>query len=239
MSRGVDVLVIAPHPDDAEIGCGGSIVRWVEAGLRVGVVDVTAGEAGTLGSPAQRAEEAARATALLGLAHRENLGLPDAAVDPGGATVRALVEVIRRLRPTWLLAPNAVDPHPDHEAVARACRQSMFHAGLARFEPQAGPAFRPRVMLRYAINDCSAPTFCLDISAWFERKRAAIACYVSQLPSAPADRGHFLRGRDALSRIEVRDGFFGSQCGCDFAEPLWTDQPIAIDRLVPLLGVRS
>ena len=233
----LDVLAVAAHPDDAEIGCGGTLLRLVAAGYTVGVVDCTRGESGSRGSPEIRAAEAAAAAARLGLAHRENLGLPDGFVAAGDDdALRRLVTALRRLRPRWLFAPYPVDAHPDHEAVAGLCRRAFFHSGLARVFPEAGAAKRPEVLLRYAGNDLATPALCVDISAFAAAKRDLIACYASQIGRTPAERAHYLRGLDPISRAEARDRFYGAACGVAAAEPLWTDGPVSLDLLAPLVA---
>lgn len=231
----VDALVVGAHPDDAEIGCAGAMLRMTDAGLRVAVVDCTRGESASRGTPALRAEEAARAAALLGLCARQNLGLPDGRVADDEAALRALVGALRRLRPRLLLAPFPIDAHPDHEAVAAACRRAFFHAGLRNLLPELGPPWRPRALLRYAGNDGAVPTFCVDIDVLVDRKRAVLECYASQIGRSPDERAHYLRGADHVERALVRDRYYGTLCGCGHAEPFWTDGPFALDALAPLV----
>jgi bacillithiol biosynthesis deacetylase BshB1 len=232
----VDVLVLAAHPDDAEIGCGGTILRLTAAGRRVAVVDATRGEAATRGSPELRAAEADAASALLGLCARENLGLPDGRIEAGEAATAQVVEVLRRLRPRLLLAHLPTDVHPDHVAVAELARRAFFLAGLAKVRPEAGPPHRPRLLLRFFGNDAREPGFCVDVSAFAERKRAAVACYASQIPATAAERAHFVRGLDPIQRFEARDRWFGAQCGVAAAEPFVVDGPASLDELAFLLG---
>lgn len=231
-----DVLVLAAHPDDAEIGCGGTILRLTGAGRRVAIVDATRGEAATRGTPRTRAEEARAASAVLGLSARENLGLPDGAVAVDDASVRAVVEPIRRLRPRVLLAHLPVDVHPDHVAVAELARRAYFHSGLRNFAPDAGPPHRPRLLVRYFGNDAQPPSFCVDVSSVFDRKRDAVACYRSQIPDDEEGRAHFVRRLDPVERFEARDRWFGAQCGCVAAEPFVVEGPTSLDDLAFLLG---
>lgn len=233
----VTLLVVGAHPDDAEIGCGGLILRLTRAGHRVAVVDCTRGESASRGSVEQRAAEAAQAADRLGLCGRENLGLPDGFVEDDDTALRALVAVLRRLRPQLLLAPHPVDAHPDHVVVAQACRRAFFHAGLARIWPELGAAGRPRALLRYAGNDLAGPpTVCVDIAGVAADKRAVLECYQSQIGRGEAGRAHYLRGADHVERAEVRDRYFGMLCGCGAAEPLWSEGPVSLDALAPLLA---
>jgi bacillithiol biosynthesis deacetylase BshB1 len=232
----VDVLVLAAHPDDAELGCGGTILRQIDAGRRVAVVDATRGEAGSRGTVETRAEEAARATSLLGLCARENLGLPDSAIAVTDEAVTAVVRVLRRFRPRVLLTHAKPDVHPDHVAVADLATRAFFLSGLARFDADAGlRPHRPRLVARFLGNDAVPAGFCVDITAVQDRKRDVIACYASQIPAAHEERGHFVRALDPMERVEARDRWFGMQSGVATAEPFALDGPASLDELAFLI----
>lgn len=227
-----DVLVLAAHPDDAEIGCGGTILGLTDAGRSVAVVDMSRGENATRGTPELRAREAEASAALLRIAERRNLGLPDAGIVVDDAATRAVVREIRRLRPTLMFAPLERDAHPDHEATARIARRALFLAGLQKVFPDLGAPHRPRRLLHYFGNDPAEPTFCVDISALVERKRAAIECFASQIAAGT----HFARGSTPLERCEARDRYFGSICGFAAAEPFVADGPLPLHGLDGLLA---
>ena len=231
----VDVMVLATHPDDAEIACGGTIMKLVAQGRRVGIVDMTRGEMSTRGTPDQRAEETAAATKLLGVQWRSNLGLPDTAVKDDDEALSAVVGAIRDLRPEILLAPLPKDAHPDHEESGKIARRAYFHAGLKNVFTELGAAFRPRLLIHYFSNDDIAPTFCVDISEHAAQKRKVVNCYVSQITMGDDDRGHLLRGLHLLERCEARDCYFGSICGCSAAEPFVVDGPLPLRDLAVLL----
>ncbi len=227
--NGCDVLVLAAHPDDAEIACGGTILKLVAEGKKVVIADMTRGEKGTRGSQEQRDQESAAATEMLAVHDRVNLGLPDTAVRDDEAALEAVIAVIRCHRPTLLLAPIAKDVHPDHEATGSVARRAFFHSGLKNVLPDLGEAFRPKLMICYMSNDAIEPTFCVDISDRVEAKRKVVECYASQF--GQSDRKHFIRGLDPLERTETRDRYFGSMCGCAAAEPYSIDGPFLIDDL--------
>lgn len=233
MSQPCDVLVLAAHPDDAEIGCGGTILGLIDAGRRVAIADMTRGEMGTRGSPEQRAIECQRATKLLGVQDRRNLGMPDAGLRESDDTVQAVVAVIRELRPKLFLVPLVHDAHPDHEAASRIAKRAFFLAGLKNFRAELGAAHRPAFMLSYLGNDHVEPSLCLDISARVERKREVIACYGSQVGTG--ETSHFLRGLDPLERTEARDRYFGAICGYQAAEPFVFAGPLPLADLSSLL----
>lgn len=226
----VDVLVVAPHPDDAELACGGAILRLGGSGLAVGVVDLTRGEAATRGSPRLRAEEAAAAGRILKLAERHNLGLPDARLTDDEPSARPLVAALRRMRPALLLAPAVEDLHPDHAAAGRLARRAFFLAGLANYHGELGPPARPKMMLTYPLHDPIRPVVCVDISAVAERKLEAIRCYASQLGP-----GSHRTGLDPLARAQARDAYYGALIGCAAAEPYGAHGPVRLDDLTCLL----
>lgn len=230
---GTDAMVLGAHPDDAEIGCGGTILQLVDAGRRVVIVDATRGERGTLGTAEDRSAECAAATARLGVAGRHNLELPDTELAADAESTLRLVRVLRRERPRLLLAPLPVDVHPDHVALARLAERAFFHSGLAHYAPDAGAPFRPRLLLRYPGNDPVEPTFCVDISAVAARKIEVIRCYRSQV--GLADTSHLVSGLDLLDRARVRDRFYGSRIRTEAAEPFWLDGPLPLRDLSLLI----
>jgi bacillithiol biosynthesis deacetylase BshB1 len=132
MREALHVLAIGAHPDDVEMSCGGTLIRLVREGYRVGVVDCTRGELGSRGNPELRAREAELAAQIMGIHVRENLGLPDGNIPLTAEAVAALVRVLRRWRPQILLLPPPVERHPDHERVHQLVRMAWFHSGLAK-----------------------------------------------------------------------------------------------------------
>ena len=222
----VDVLVFGPHPDDIEIGLGGTIALHTAAGHRVGLCDLTVGEMSSNGTPAQRQAEAAAAAAVLGAAWRENLGWPDGAIAPTPETIRSAVDLIRRARPRTIAVPYWDDRHPDHVASSHVLRSAVFTSGLRRYE-SADEAWRPDWLCYYFINDGATPSFVVDVSAHYQRKRQALDCYRSQF--APhEDEAVATRLTAATFRqlIESRDAQFGALAGVAFAEGLVVREPI-------------
>src|SRR5512147_3155891 len=142
----LDVLAIFAHRDDAELTCGGTLIKLASQGRRTGVLDLTEGEMGSRGSAALRAEEAERAAAIMGLSVRENLGLPDAGIVNTPETRRLLTRALRRLRPAIVIAPAQQGRHPDHRATSELVRDACFVSGLAKVEPDL-EKHRPRKVL--------------------------------------------------------------------------------------------
>ena len=188
----IDLLAFGPHPDDAEIGAGGTLLRAAEAGAKTGVVTLTRGEMGSRGGPAERAAEFDAAAAGLGLAHHAMLDLPDGRLTSDERSREAVARVLRDLRPSVVLAPYWEDRHPDHLAASRIVQDAVFLAGLARYDTGQAP-HRPGEIVYYMVSWEFEPSFVVDVSAQFERKLAALRCYGSQSPQPRPERG---RARD-------------------------------------------
>lgn len=231
---GVDVLAVGPHPDDVELGCGGTLLKLLRHGHTAAVVDATRGEKGSRGTVADRDREAAAATARLGLQQRRNLGLPDTAVRASDEATRLLVAVLRELRPRLLLAPALQDLHPDHGGTAELCTRAHFFAGLRNFAPELGAPYRPRLLLRYPGNVPLEPLLCVDISDVAAEKAELIGCYASQLRGGT--EGHLVQGTDLLGRARVRDQFWGMRIGVAAAEAFVGDGPLPLTDLRALIG---
>jgi bacillithiol biosynthesis deacetylase BshB1 len=169
----IDLLVFGPHPDDIEIGLGGTVARHAAAGHTVGLCDLTRGELSSNGTVEQRQAEAAAAARALGAAWRENLGWPDGGIEPLPALVRSAVDIIRRHRPRSIAIPYWDDRHPDHVAASNVLRTAVFRSGLRRFDIGAEP-WRPEWLCYYFINDAATPSFVVDVSDHYERKRKSL-----------------------------------------------------------------
>ena len=228
----LDVLVVAAHPDDAEISVGGTILLFVRAGARVGIVDVTRGEMGTRGSREDRARETEAASAMLGIALRENLDLPDGRVVDDVAARERLAALVRRHKPELLIAHHERDLHPDHAASGRLAGEAWYLAGLRRLAEQAGAdgAHRPRRLLRFSGHVPFEATFVADVGPVWEDKRRAVLAYGSQLaPADDRDDGrHFLFGADILQRMETRARYWGERIGVQFGEPFLAEAPLPL-----------
>lgn len=229
-----DVLAFGPHPDDIEIAAAGTLLRLIQQGHTVSLVDFTRGEKGSRGTASDRDVEAEAAASQLGVQQRHNLGLPDTGIRDDDATIDLLVGALRTARPRLLFAPLAKDVHPDHTAAAMAVDRAFFLAGLKNHAPHLGAPWRPSVCLRYPGNQPVEPTIVVDISDLAEAKAAVVRCYASQL--TPPDRSHLVQGLDLLERAEVRDRFFGARIGVRAAESFWHDGPLPLRAVGALLG---
>ncbi len=222
----VDVLVFGPHPDDIEIGLGGTVAVHVAAGQRVGLCDLTAGELSSNGTPSERRAEALAAAAILGADWRECLGWPDGAIAQTPDTIRSAVDLIRRARPRAIAVPYWDDRHPDHVASSHVLRKAVFTSGLRRYESAEAP-WRPDWLCYYFINDGATPSFVVDVSAHYQRKREALDCYRSQFaPAGDAAVPTRLTASTFRQLIESRDAQFGALAGVAFAEGLVVREPI-------------
>jgi len=222
----IDLLVFGPHPDDIEIGLGGTVARHTAAGHRVGLCDLTRGELSSNGTPEQRQAEAAAAARVLDALWRENLAWPDGGIDQTPPMIRAAVDVIRRHRPRTIAIPHWEDRHPDHVAASHVLRTAAFRSGLRRFDTGADP-WRPEWVCYYFINDSSAPSFVVDVSDQYHRKREALECYRSQF--APVEEGAVATRLTAATfrqLVESRDAQFGALAGVAFAEGIVVREPV-------------
>lgn len=232
-----DILVIVPHPDDAEISCGGTIAAQVRLGASVVVVDATRGELGSRGTPEQRAQEAASAATALGLAGRENLGLPDGAIrDDPDARLR-VVDCLRRHRPRVVIVMSGHARHPDHVALARLVAPAIKAAELHGLQvPSGAPAHRGmRLWAVEAELRLEHPAFLVPLTAadW-ERKLRAIRCYGSQLHAPQASGPETTISRpDFIEWIDRRGRAWGREADAPYAEAFASthDVPIAPDLL--------
>jgi len=222
----VDLIAFGPHPDDIEIGLGATIARHTDAGYHVGLCDLTAGELSSNGTPEQRRGEADAAARVLRVAWRENLGWPDGGIARTPESIRSAVEFIRRHRPRTIAVPYWDDRHPDHRAASEVLRVAAFTSGLRRYET-SGPAWRVEWICYYFINDSAPPSFVIDVSAHYERKRQALACYASQFSPPTGDAVPTrLTAATFHQLIESRDAQFGALAGVAFAEGIVVKEPV-------------
>jgi bacillithiol biosynthesis deacetylase BshB1 len=235
----VDILAIAAHRDDVELTCAGTLLKASDAGYRTGILDLTAGESGTRGSAALRADEADKAAKVLGVVERRNAALPDAHIENSGETRRAIVEQIRHFAPRVVILPFPVGRHPDHRIASELGRDACYLAGLMRYDAEGTP-HRPHKVL-YALSyreDPVKPTFVVDISPQFERKLAAIKCYASQFDGAKAAGEIFPTGQDLYSLVATQNAHYGSLIRKRYGEPFFTQETLEIEDVVQL-GVQS
>jgi bacillithiol biosynthesis deacetylase BshB1 len=235
----IDLLAIAAHPDDVELTCGGTVLKMSQAGYRTGILDLTKGETGTRGTPEIRLREAAQAAKILKASVRRNLGLPDARLEMREDYKMAIAEVIRELQPKAVILPYWEGRHPDHSNASKLGYEACFVAGLKNY-PLSGHAFRPFKIL-YAAADANArPTFCVDITKEFERRRRAILAYKSQFEPPERDRKSkvYLPLDELEARMNLMAASFGRMIGVKYAEGFIVKEVMRVEDVVQM-RVRS
>jgi bacillithiol biosynthesis deacetylase BshB1 len=236
----LDLLAIAPHPDDVELTCGGTMIKMAQAGYRTGIVDLTRGETGTRGTPETRLREAARAGKIMGVQIRRNLGLPDAHLHVCEEYKIAVAEVIRELEPRTVILPYWEGRHPDHYTAAILGYEACFIAGLKNYS-LSGEAFRPFKIIYAAAYHSVVPTFAVDITKQYERRKRAILAYQSQF-RAPKNEKKSKKVVLPLDELEERmtltAGSYGRMIGVKYAEGFVTKEILRVDDVVTM-PVRS
>jgi N-acetylglucosamine malate deacetylase 1 len=236
----LDLLAIAPHPDDVELTCGGTLLKAEEQGYKTGILDLTAGEMGTRGTPETRLKEAAKAAKILRVAHRENLHLPDAHLEVTNETKRAVAQRIRALQPHTVILPYWEGRHPDHYTAARLAYEGCFLAGLKQM-PIEGEPFRPfKILYSTVYYRQVRPTFVVDITPYFERRYRAILAYHSQFrPKTKDKRSKVDIPLDRLHQeVNLLARYYGHLAGVEYAEPFLVKEVMQVEDVVRL-PVRS
>ncbi|MEZ4414166.1 MAG: bacillithiol biosynthesis deacetylase BshB1 [Gemmatimonadota bacterium] len=227
----LDVLVVMAHPDDAELLCGGTLLKCADLGQRTGVLDLTRGESGTAGSVGLRAQEAARAATVLGLTERRNAELPDARLENDLAARLRVAALLRELRPTIVITHWPVARHPDHRVAAEIAREASFLAGLKGLE-LSGVPHRPRSIVHALAfhDDAPAPTFVVDITEQIDRKIEVLRCYASQFDGRTGFGGVHAGGDRALyDQVQVHAARDGARIRRRFGEPFWIRETLELD----------
>jgi bacillithiol biosynthesis deacetylase BshB1 len=236
----LDLLAIAAHPDDVELTCGGTLLKAAEQGYRTGILDLTAGEMGTRGTPETRRKEAAAAARILRVAHRENLRLPDAGLEVSREYKLAVARRIRALKPHAVILPYWEGRHPDHYTAAKLAYEGCFLAGLKQL-PIAGEAFRPfKILYSTVYYRDVRPTFVVDITRQFDRRYRAILAYHSQFRPKTRDRKSMVHiPLDRLHHeVNLIARYYGEMAGVKYAEPFLVREVMQVDDVVAM-PVRS
>jgi len=235
----LDLLAIAAHPDDVELTCGGTLLKMAQRGYKTGILDLTAGEMGTRGTPQTRAKEAAKAAKLLSVKWRGTLGVPDSDVQPSRQHKLRLATVIRQLRPKTVILPYWGARHPDHYHASTLGYEACFLAGLKQL-PIEGEAFRPFKIL-YSISYADVrPTFVVDITEQYQQRRKAILAFGSQFRSKKSENKS--KVHLAIDSLEAEMNqlarHYGQMIGVDFGEPFLQKELMKVDDVVKM-EVRS
>jgi N-acetylglucosamine malate deacetylase 1 len=235
--RALDVLAIAAHPDDVEQTCGGTLLSMAELGYRAGVLDLTAGDMGSRGTPEVRIEESQTAAQYLLLAWRQNLRWPDARLENTITARMTLAGVIRRIRPRVVILPYWTGRHPDHYHASAIGYEACFLAGLRRLEEETAP-HRPFKILYSSLYANVTPSFVVDISRQFERRMAALLSYTSQYGDTETASDLFPSHQEIEERLAAIARFYGNLIGAKYGEPFVVKESMQVDDIVNM-SVRS
>ena len=232
-----DIVAFTAHPDDVELNCAGTLAKAVSAGWRAAAVEMTAGELSTRGTVENRAREAAAAAEALGLEQRFHLGLPDGHVRDDDASRKAVVEVLRAMRPRVVIAPPLEDHHADHMATAQILTNAFYLAGVEKYAPGL-PPWRPRTLLHYLGSRADVPSLVVDVTSVYEKRRQATLCFRSQFYQEGSDETTTrISHPEFLEAIDGRSRYFGTLIGVGFGEAYRTVEPLPVQDLVSLFSV--
>ena len=236
----LDILVFGAHPDDAELGCGGTIASHVAQGLKVGVVDFTKGEMGTRGTPETRMKESSDSAQILGLQARENLGFEDVFFKNDKEHQMEVAKMIRKYRPGIVLANAVSDRHPDHGKAAQVVQGAWFLAGLSKLDTaidgQKQEPWRPKVIYHYIQSIYIKPDFIVDVSGFWDTKLKAILSFQSQFFDPDSNEPEtYVSSPAFLKMIESRSSDFGHSIGSEHAEGFTVNRNIGVKSLTHLL----
>jgi bacillithiol biosynthesis deacetylase BshB1 len=237
MTPVLDILAIAAHPDDVEQTCGGTLIKMAEKGYRTGVLDLTAGDMGTRGSPEMRLKEAEEAGRRLLLGWRGNLQLPDARLENTLAVRLTLMAEIRRLRPRVVILPYWEGRHPDHYRAAELGYEACFLAGVRKLDEHSEP-HRPFKVLYSSAYANVTPSFVVDITGQFERRMAALLSYQSQYGPSGEGAELFPTPEEIRERLEAVARFYGTLIGVRYGEPFVVKETLEVEDVLAM-GVRS
>lgn len=236
----LDILAIAAHPDDAELGCGGTIAKHTSLGYKVGIVDLTRGELGTRGTPETRQKEASESAKILGVSVRENIGLPDGFFQNNAESQLAVIRAIRTYQPRIILANAVYDRHIDHGKGASLAYDASFLSGLVKIETvnaqgEKQAPWRPEVVYHYVQSQFITPDFVVDISAEWETKMSAVKAFSSQFFNPDSEEPEtYISKPGFLRMLEARAVEYGHAIGAAYGEGFTTRRFIGIDSLFNL-----
>lgn len=231
-----DILFFGSHPDDVELSCGGTVLKYTSAGAKVLIIDLTQGELSTRGTILSRQKEAALAGRTLGISSRENLRINDGNIENSVSNRMKVIRVIRKYRPEIIFLPYPSDRHPDHINASKLIRESSFYSGLEKIVTKLNGVkqihHRPGKLIYYMQTYPFEPSFIVDISTTFKNKMKAIKHYSSQFHNKKFKGSDtFISDKKFLEYIEARAVFYGFQIGAKYGEPFFTEEKIKIDPL--------
>lgn len=233
-----DILAFSPHPDDAELGCGGTLLLASDKGLRTAIADMSEGECSTRGTMLKRAREKEKASQCLGLTERFSLGLPDTEIGLDPIHRLPIIELVRSLQPRIVLSPYWVDRHPDHASAGCLVRGACYYSGLGTIGK--GKPYRPTYLYYYMIHTPFDPSFIVDISSVWKRKKAILETYRTQFTGLDKTTVQTSLSHPNFLRYQkIRNAYYGSMISVNFGEPFFSPAPISFQTLPGLEGSQS
>ncbi|NOX67486.1 MAG: bacillithiol biosynthesis deacetylase BshB1 [Chlorobi bacterium] len=233
----LDILIFAAHPDDAELGMGGTIAKLAAEGKSVGIIDLTEAELSSNGTVESRREETEEATRVLSIAYRENLKVSDGRVKVNDKIVHSVISIIRKHQPKIIFAPYFNDRHPDHIGTSKIVKEAVFFSGLKKIETELSgeqqSPHRPEKLYYYMQTYEFTPSFIIDISDYFETKMKAVRAYRSQFYN-PDEKGEltFISDPKFIKYLEARARYFGFQIRKEYGEPFFSEEAIELTKIV-------
>lgn len=229
----IDILAIAAHPDDVEQTCGGTLLKMAEAGYRTAIIDLTAGDMGTRGTPEIRISESERAAEILRVSHRENLRFPDARLENSLAGRMTLAQRLRELRPRSVILPYWEGRHPDHYRASELGYEACFLAGLRKIDQYTEP-HRPDKIVYASLYANVPPSFVVDITSLFERRMESLLAYRSQYAESAEGGALFPNETEIRERLAAIARFYGNLIGVKYGEPFVVKETMRVDDIVAL-----
>jgi bacillithiol biosynthesis deacetylase BshB1 len=236
----LDILILPVHPDDAELGCAGTILKHIAAGKKVGIADLTRGELGTRGSAEIREQEAADASHILGLTVRENLGIPDGFFQNTREYQLKVIEAIRKYQPEIIITNAHHDRHPDHGRASELVEASAFLSGLRKvetsFNGELQQAWRPNLVLHFIQDNYIKPDVLVDITQHWDKKIESIRAYGSQFynPEWENEPQTYISSPEFIQVVEARAREFGKSISVKYAEGFTSKKILGVDNLFDL-----
>lgn len=236
----LDILAIGVHPDDVELSCAGTILKHIELGKTVGILDLTLGELGTRGNATIRTQEAMRAASILGVSVREQLNMADGFFENNETNQRLIIEVIRKYQPELILCNAISDRHPDHGRAAKLTTDACFYSGLLKVETKENTTtqkpWRPKAVYHYIQDNFIEPDFVIDVTAYNDKKMESIMAYSSQFfdPNSKESQTP-ISSKNFIDYINAKARLFGRSINVDFAEGFTVNRYIGVNNLFDLV----
>jgi bacillithiol biosynthesis deacetylase BshB1 len=236
----LDILVLPVHPDDAELGCSGTIVKEIALGRKVGIVDLTRGELGTRGSAEIRDKEAEASAKILGLAVRENLAMPDGFFENTQEYQLKVITAIRKFQPEIVITNAYHDRHPDHGRASQLVEDAAFFSGLRKIETVADgkpqEAWRPKNVLHFIQDNYIKPDIVVDVTDYWDKKVESIHAFSSQFfnPNWKQEPQTYISSPEFIAVIEGRAKEFGKSIGVKYAEGFLSKKILGVNSLFDL-----